>query len=180
MCSHQTARAGERGTERVKKHSRKPSWKELSSEKHSRKPSCKEPSSEMESTSSADQASPGAPFSEEQCQYIVSRPGQSGRALLGGAVPIHRQQTRPVRARPSRRSSANGCNGWWTNRLALLPLDQLCSRRPPQLIAATIAAVSYSGGFRNSERGGSSTGARSASANFWVATPTSGQAGSPN
>ena len=70
MCSHQAARAGERGTERVEEHSRKPSWRERSSEKHIRKPSWKEPSSEMESTSSADQASPGAPFSEEQCQWL--------------------------------------------------------------------------------------------------------------
>ena len=37
-----------------------------------------------------------------------------------------------------------------------------------------------SGGFRNSERGGSAIGARSASANLGVATPTSGHAGSPN
>jgi len=30
------------------------------------------------------------------------------------------------------------------------------------------------------QKGGSATGTRSASANFWVATPTSGHAGSPN
>ena len=30
------------------------------------------------------------------------------------------------------------------------------------------------------QKGGSATGARSAPANFWVATPTFGHAGSPN